>query len=339
MKVLFLIQGFSVAASRYRVLQYIPYLNSKGVETSVSLYPRTLKENFQCFNDLPQYDIIFLQRKRFNQPRLGLLRKRAKRIIYDFDDSVMYRNSKARDPISQTRRRRFVQMIKNSNFVIAGNEFLKSEVFPFNPNVEVIPTAIDQERYHLKTYPLQQDRVALGWIGDHGSIHYLEKMRPLFEKIGERYPHVDLKIVCDTFFDCERMKVIKKNWSSEEEVADLQGFDVGLMPLVDDPWSWGKCGLKIIQYQGVGLPVVCTPVGINKDLVEDGINGYWAMTPAEWEKKLSVLIENSELRERMGREGRRRVLENYTYQACAPRLLSILTRAMEKHPGGERKSD
>jgi len=339
MKVLFLIQGFSVAASRYRVLQYIPYLNSKGVDTSVSLYPRTLKENFQFFNDLPQYDIIFLQRKRFNQPRLGWLRKRAKRIIYDFDDSVMYRNSKARDPISQTRRRRFVQMIKNSNFVIAGNEFLKSEVLPFNPNVEVIPSAIDQERYHLKTYPLKQDRVTLGWIGDHGSIHYLEKMRPLFDKIGEQYPHVNLKIVCDTFFDCERMNVIKKNWSSEEEVADLQGFDVGLMPLVDDPWSWGKCGLKIIQYQGVGLPVVCTPVGINKDLVEDGINGYWAMTPAEWEKKLSMLIENSELRERMGREGRRKVLENYTYQACAPRLLSILTRAMEKHPGGERKSD
>jgi glycosyltransferase involved in cell wall biosynthesis len=298
-----------------------------------------LKENFQFFNDLPQYDIIFLQRKRINQPRLGWLRKRAKRILYDFDDSVMYRNSKARNPISQTRRRRFVQMIKNSHFVIAGNEFLKREVLPFNPNVEVIPTAIDQERYPLKTYPLQQDRVTLGWIGDHGSIHYLEKMRPLFEKLGEQYPHVDLKIVCDTFFDCERMKVIKKNWSSEEEVADLQGFDVGLMPLVDDPWSWGKCGLKIIQYQGVGLPVVCTPVGINKDLVEDGINGYWAMTPAEWEKKLSVLIEHSELRERMGREGRRRVLENYTYQACAPRLLSILTRAMEEHPGGERKSD
>ena len=339
MKVLFLIQGFSVAASRYRVLQYIPYLNSKGVETSVRLYPRTLKENFQFFNDLPQSDIIFLQRKRFNQPRLGLLRKRAKRIIYDFDDSVMYRNSKARDPISQTRRRHFVQMIKNSNFVIAGNEFLKSEVLPFNPNVEVIPSAIDQERYHLKTYPLKQDRVTLGWIGDHGSIHYLEKMRPLFDKIGEQYPHVNLKIVCDTFFDCERMNVIKKNWSSEEEVADLQGFDIGLMPLVDDPWSWGKCGLKIIQYQGVGLPVVCTPVGINMDLVEDGINGYWAMTLVEWEKKLSALIEDSELRERMGREGRRRVLENYTYQACAPRLLSILTRAMEKHPGGERKSD
>jgi glycosyltransferase involved in cell wall biosynthesis len=335
MKVLFLIQGFSVAASRYRVLQYIPYFKSKGLDATVSLYPRTLKENFQFFNNLSQYDIVFLQRKRFNQPRLGLLRRRAKRIVYDFDDSVMYRNSKVKDPISSTRRRRFVQMIKNSDFIIAGNEFLKREVLPFNPNVEVIPTAIDQERYHLRTYPVQQERVTLGWIGDHGSIHYLEKMRPIFERIGQKYSHVELKIVCDTFFGCEQMKVVKKNWNSEEEVADLQGFDIGLMPLVDDPWSWGKCGLKIIQYQGVGVPVVCTPVGINKDLVEDGVNGFYAMNPEEWEKKLSLLIEDSELREKMGREGRKRVLKSYTYQACAPRLFSILDRMVEKPSKGK----
>jgi len=330
MKVLFLIQGFTVAASRYRVLQYIPYLESKGLETTVSLYPRTLKENFQFFSDLPQFDVVFLQRKRFNQPRLGLLRKRAKRIVYDFDDSVMYRNSKAEDPISSSRRRRFIQMIKHSDFVIAGNEFLKTEALQFNPNVEVIPTAIDGERYPLRSYPVHQERVTLGWIGDHGSIHYLEKMRPIFERIGEIYPHVELKIVCDTFFDCDRMKVIKKNWSSEEEVHDLQSFDIGLMPLVDDPWSWGKCGLKIIQYQGVGVPVVCTPVGINKDLVRDGINGYWAMTQEEWEKKLFHLIENPDLREKMGREGRKRVLETYTCQVCAPRLLTILERMEQR---------
>jgi glycosyltransferase involved in cell wall biosynthesis len=330
MKVLFLIQDFSRAASRYRVLQYIPYLESKGVDATVSLYPRTLRENFQFFNNLSKYDIVFLQRKRFTQPRLRWLRKRARRVVYDFDDSVMYRNSKAKDPISSTRRKRFVQMIKNSDFVIAGNEFLKREVLPYNPNVKVIPTGIDRERYGIKTYPVQQKRVTLGWIGDHGSIHYLEKMRPIFEKVGEKYPHVELKIVCDTFFDCDRMGVVKKNWTSEEEVADLQGFDIGLMPLVDDPWSWGKCGFKIIQYQAVGVPVVCTPVGINRDLVEDGMNGFYAMTPKEWEEKLSLLIENSELREQMGREGRKRVLENYTYQASAPRLLSILDRLMEK---------
>jgi glycosyltransferase involved in cell wall biosynthesis len=155
-------------------------------------------------------------------------------------------------------------------------------------------------------------------------------MKPIFERIGEKYSNVDLKIVCDIFFDCDRMNVIKKSWSSEDEVADLQGFDIGLMPLIDDPWSWGKCGLKIIQYQGTGVPVVCTPVGVNRDLVADGVNGFYAMTPEEWEGKLSCLIENSELREQMGREGRRRVLGNYTFQVCAPRLLSILNQVAEK---------
>ena len=330
MKVLFLIQGYHVAASRYRVLQYIPYLKSEGVDATVSLYPRTLKQNIQFFKDLRKYDIVFLQRKRFHQPRLGLLRKRARRIIYDFDDAIMYRNSKAKDPFSQTRRRRFVQMIQASDFIIAGNEFLKKEVVSLNTNVEVIPTSIDEDRYHLKDYENKKERVTLGWIGDHGSIHYLEKMGPIFEKIGTRYPQCELKIVSDIFFDCEKMEVVKKQWRPEEEVSDLQSFDIGLMPLLDDPWSWGKCGLKIIQYQGVGVPVVCMAVGINRDLVEDGVNGFWATTQEEWEEKLSVLIENNALRERMGREGRRRVLERFTIQACAPRLLSILKKVSEK---------
>jgi len=331
MKVLFLIQGYSVAASRYRVLQYIPYLKSKGVEATISLYPGTLKENIRFFYILPQYDVVFLQRKRFNQPRLELLRRRAKQIVYDFDDAVMYRNSKAKDPVSQTRRRRFIQMIKASDFVIAGNEFLREEVVPFNSNVEVIPTPIDQDRYSLKDYSIQKEGVTIGWIGDHGSVHYLEKMKPLFERIGRRYPHVQLKIVCDTFFDCEYLKVVKKLWKSEEEVEDLQGFDIGVMPLVEDPWSWGKCGLKIVQYQGVGVPVVCTPVGINQDLVKDGSNGFWAMAPEEWEEKLSLLIEDARLREQMGREGRKRVLESYTVQSCAPRLFSILDRLVNQN--------
>jgi glycosyltransferase involved in cell wall biosynthesis len=222
-------------------------------------------------------------------------------------------------------------MIRASDFVIAGNEFLKNQVSPFNQNVEVIPTPLDQEKYHLKDYSIRKEKVTLGWIGDHGSIHYLEKMRPIFESIGERYPHAELKIVCDIFFNSEKINVVKKMWKSEEEVADLQSFDIGLMPLVEDPWSWGKCGLKIIQYQGVGVPVVCTPVGINRDLVEDGVNGLWARTPEEWEGRISILIEDSLLREKMGREGRRRVLEKYTVQSCAPRLFSILNRVLEKN--------
>jgi glycosyltransferase involved in cell wall biosynthesis len=329
-KVLFLIQGYEVAASRYRVLQYLPFLESRGVETTVRLYPKTLREDLTFFKSLPNYDILFLQRKRFHQPRLAFLKRRARKIVYDFDDSIMYRNSKAEDPHSPTRKRRFSQMIKACDYVIAGNEFLKSQVLPLNANVEVIPTAIDQERYGTKDYSRSKDRVTLGWIGDHGSIHYLEKMRPIFDSIGKRFPLAELKVVCDIFFDCRQIPVIKKAWKADEEVRDLQDFDIGLMPLVDDPWSWGKCGLKIIQYQGVGVPVVCSPFGVNRDLVEDGVNGFWAKTPEEWEEKLSILIENAELRKEMGQEGRKRVLEKYTIQSCGPRLLAVLDRVAGK---------
>lgn len=330
MKVLFLIQGHTIAASRYRVLQYLPYLESRGVEAKVALYPRSLRENFRFFQELPGYDLLFLQRKRFDRPRLALLRRRARKIVYDFDDAVMFRNSKTENPVSWTRRGRFARMIRASDVVIAGNEFLKKEALAYHSDVEVLPSPIDQGRYAPKDYALPKERVTIGWIGDHGSIHYLERMRPLFERLGRRHPNVELKIVCDAFFDCDGMRVVKKNWRPGEEVSDLQSFDIGVMPLMDDPWSWGKCGLKIIQYQGVGLPVVCTPVGINRDLVEDGRTGFYAATPGEWEEKLSILVEDESLRERMGQKGREKVLEQYTLQACAPRLFSILERTAGK---------
>lgn len=330
MKVLFLIQGFTVAASRYRVLQYIPYLESQGVEVAVSPYPSTLSENLRFFRTLPDYSAVFLQRKRFTGIRLALLRKRARRILYDFDDSVMFRNSMAGRPESRTRMKRFTRMVKASDFVVAGNEFLKTKVLPLNPNVEVIPTTIDLDRYPQKESRTTEGKVTLGWIGDHGSIYYLEKMKPIFEEIGKRHPQAELKIVCDNFFDCQNLHVEKRAWSSETEIGDLLSFDIGVMPLAEDPWSWGKCGLKIIQYQGVGIPVVCTPVGVNRDLVEDGVNGFWARTPEEWTEKLSILINDPLLREKMGTEGRRRVREGYVLQVCAPRLLSILKRTVEE---------
>jgi glycosyltransferase involved in cell wall biosynthesis len=330
MKVLFLIQGWKVAASRYRVLQYIPYITSRGIEAKVHLYPRTFKETLQFFNDLSHYHIVFLQRKRFKQPLLGLLRKKAKRVIYDFDDAVMYKNSTAPSPYSRTRQKRFARIIKAADYVIAGNNFLRDQAAKFTERVTVIPTSIDRERYHAKNYQDRKDNVTVGWIGDHGSIHYLANIRSVFEELGKKYPYLELKIICDTFFDCDNIPVIKKEWNQEEEVNDLMSLDIGVMPLLDDPWSRGKCGLKILQYYGVGVPVVCTPVGVNRDVVEDGENGFWAMTHEEWIEKLSILIEDPTLRQKMGLSGRELVRTSYSLQGCAPRFYRVLADVAQK---------
>jgi len=324
MKVLFLIQGEQVAASRYRVLQFIPYLNAEGIETEVSAYPGTPPELVRFLSGLPRYDCLFLQRKRFSGPLLALVRRRARKIVFDFDDSIMYRNSKAGSPHSKTRMKRFADMVKASDFIIAGNRFLMEQTRTFTDRVTVIPTAIDADRYIPKDYARKKERVTIGWIGDHGSIHYMEKMKPLFEELGKRHPEAELSIVCDVFIDCDSIPVIKKIWSQQTEIADLQDMDIGLMPLVNDLWSEGKCGLKILQYFGVAVPAVCTPVGVNKDVVADGISGFYARSPEEWLEKLSALITNPSLRKEMGLKGRQTVLEDYTVQACAPKLVKIL---------------
>jgi glycosyltransferase involved in cell wall biosynthesis len=323
-KALFLIQGFEVAASRYRVLQYLPYLESQGIKPTVSLYPSGISRLRRFFRELPNYEILFLQRKRFQQPLLGFLRRKARRIVFDFDDAIMYHNSKAASPRSRTREKRFADIVGIADYVIAGNSFLKEQAERVTDRVSVIPTAIDMTRCVPKDHTAKKDVVSIGWIGDHGSIHYLERMRPVFEELGQKYPRIQLEIICDTFFDCDHIKVVKKMWSSANEIDDLRNLDIGVMPLLDDPWSWGKCGLKILQYYGVAVPAVCTPVGVNRDVVQDGVNGFWAMTHEEWVRKLSLLIEDAELRKVMGARGQELIMNSFSLQACAPKLAQIL---------------
>jgi glycosyltransferase involved in cell wall biosynthesis len=119
------------------------------------------------------------------------------------------------------------------------------------------------------------------------------------------------------------MVVEKKFWNEKDEVEDIKSFDIGLMPLLDDPWSHGKCGLKILQCLAVGIPVVCSPAGINKEIVEDSVHGFLANTPEEWIEKLEILINDNNLRKRMGTEGRKKVIKHYSLDANTPRMLKV----------------
>jgi glycosyltransferase involved in cell wall biosynthesis len=328
MKMLAMIQGKEIAASRYRILQYLPYLRENGIDTDVMEFPGTIKEYAGLYLKLDRYDCIFVQRKRFHFPFLGLLRRRAKKMVYDLDDAVMYKNSLASSPYSRTRQRRFEKMAGACDAIIAGNSFLMEQSLPYNPNVVLIPTSIETERYSLKDYSRHKDIVTIGWIGDHGSIHYLKEMVDVFDEVAQLHPgKVELKIICDVFFDCRIMPVRKVMWSSETEVDELKDCDIGIMPLKDDPWSWGKCGLKILQYFGVGIPAICTPVGVNRDVVKNGESGYWASNNSEWIDMLSRLIDNSGQRETFGIAGRKTLQTGYSVEANSPLILKVVKGA------------
>ena len=326
MKVAFLIHSLEVSSCRYRVLQYLPYLKKQGVNLSIHFYKRKWLDKLKFYNSLGEYDILYVHRKLFLPVEFWYIRRKAKKIIYDFDDALMYRSSGSKSPYSFSRRVRFAYMMKRVDFVIAGNQFLKSEVLAYHPNVEVIPTSIDLSRYSLKGDFHQGGPITIGWLGSSSTLKYLKSLLPTFEKLYQEYPYFQIKMVCDQFLESDHVPMINKRWALEEEESDLKSFDIGIMPLSNDLWSKGKCGLKILQYQSMGVPVVCTPVGINRDIVEDGVNGFWAKNEGEWEERLLKLIKEEGLRKEMGMKGRKTVEKVYSFEVNAPRILNVITK-------------
>lgn len=188
----------------------------------------------------------------------------------------MYRSSSSTNPVSRSRRIKFAFMMKRVDLAVMGDQFLKSEVLHYHPRVVVIPTSIELSGDRIKESYQPRSPLTIGWLGTSSTLRYLKIRMPALENLYRAYPHFQLQIVCDQFLRSARLPVIKKRWSSGEEQSDLKSFDIGVMPLSDDLWSRGKCRLKIVQYFRVGLPVVCTPVGVNSDIIRDGENGFWA---------------------------------------------------------------
>jgi glycosyltransferase involved in cell wall biosynthesis len=212
-----------------------------------------------------------------------------------------------------------------------GNRFLKEEVLKVNRKKEVrlIPTCIDTGLYPKKKKVSDSREFILGWIGTKGNLKYLKQLEPVFKAIGRRFSHVRLKIVSNDSIDSSSLPVIKKTWRLEDENEDLISFDVGLMPLGDDLWSRGKCGLKIIQYLSVGVPAVCTPVGINRDIVKDGQNGFWASSTEDWVGRLTQLIKDPDLRRNMGCHGMDTVEKEYSLTVTSEKFLGVLKNLMQ----------
>jgi len=225
-------------------------------------------------------------------------------------------------------------MVKGSDVVTVGNQFLKNQVLRVDrqKKVFVLPTCIDTSLYPQKKKISNRREIILGWIGTKGNLRYLKKLEPVFETLGQRFPQVKLKIVSNDSYDSPHLPVINKLWKLEDENEDLVSFDIGLMPLNDDLWSKGKCGLKIVQYLSVGIPVVCTPVGINSDIVKDGGNGFWATEHQEWVDRLSNLIQNPDLRLQMGLKGIETVEREYSLTVTAEKFLGVLHTLLANKP-------
>ncbi|MCC7104100.1 MAG: glycosyltransferase family 4 protein [Chloroflexi bacterium] len=352
-------------SNRLRVESYFPYLRKHGVKVRkrpfMSSYfyrmryrPGAVPQKAVSFamsaiNRLldvrraGQADVILVHREAF--PVGGPFVERAMArmgvpIVFDFDDAI-WLHSSGENPFVKFLKHpeKTASIIQLSSAVIAGNENLKAYASQYNDTIVVIPTPVDTAHFAPKPRKTDLDRVIVGWIGSNTTAPYLKMVEPALAEITRRYPHVEMRIVGGSVTPEGVARVSLRRWGLESELRDLHGFDIGIMPMPDTDWTRGKCGFKALLYMSVGVPSLCSPVGITTDIIRDGRNGFLASTTDEWIERLSLLVENPSLRREVGLAGRATVEEKYSVNAHAPRLLEVLEQAAGRRAGAQESAE
>jgi glycosyltransferase involved in cell wall biosynthesis len=337
-------------SQRYRFEQYFQFLEENGISCHLSYlineqddkilykkgyYPAKLKIFLKSWQrrlvDIRQaahYDYIYIQREAFMTGTTYFERKLATLkapLIFDFDDAIWLEDESHHHGLLNRLKNpgKTAKIIALADMVVAGNKYLAEYAGSFNNNVRVIPTTIDTEVYQ----PAGQRtgaKIVIGWTGSFSTIKHFEQIIPVLLKIKDKYQDkVSFKVIGDATYVHKALAIEGIKWQPATEVEDLQSFDIGLMPLPDNDWTRGKCGAKGLQYMGLGIPTIMSPVGVNTEIIEDGVNGFLANKDEEWIGKLEKLIESRELREQLGAAGRKTVVERYSVQANKRKYLEL----------------
>lgn len=335
------------ASTRLRFLQYLPYLHASGIEVTVvpllddayltALYSgegrslRQLTGAYLCrLVDLiaaRPYDLLWIEKELFPwwpavfERLLGVF---GKRYVVDYDDAVFHQYD--RHPSKYVRSamgRKIDAVMKRAVLVVAGNDYLAARARAAGaPRVEVLPTVVDLDRYPAPVPPTNGPTFRVGWVGTPMTASYLELVRGPLASL--RALGADIVAVGAPPNPLPQIEVDVRPWTEHSEVSEIQRFDVGIMPLPDEPWERGKCGYKLIQYMACSRPVIASPVGANLDIVQHGVNGFLARTDSEWRLALEALSADRQLCARMGAAGRRSVEQRYCLAVGAPRMRELL---------------
>ena len=333
MRLIALVESPNHVCCRYRLAAFQPWLRQAGHELELELmpFPRSWYSWFTLPGQLRGADAVILQRRLLPHWQLAILRRAARKLIYDLDDALFLRDSYHPRGLESARlRRRFENIAAKADLIVAGNRYLADEaILAGAKHAHVVPTCVDPERYFLAKHNRFGQRAQLVWVGSASTLQGLAAIRPVLEQIGQSVPDVSLKLICDRFLALHHMTVVNCPWDEVHEPAALASADIGISWLPDDRWSRGKCGLKVLQYMASGLPVVANPVGVQSDLVRPGETGFLAETSKQWVEAVGRLARDPNLRMRMGEAGRRRVEAEFSVAVGARKWLDLLDEPRE----------
>lgn len=336
---------------RFRIEQYVDFLRENGVtlEFSYLLEPnddkifyapgnffkklsivlRSWKKRKQDVRRATNFDAVLIIRESiFIGPAIfeKRLKKRGVKIIYDFDDAIWKLD------VSKSNRwfgflkfpAKTASIIRLADVVMAGNQYLADFASRYNKNVHIVPTTVDTDQFSPAENHTQGP-VVIGWSGSLTTIKHFDLALPVLRKIREKYRQgVRFKVIGHHAFRNEELDITGIAWTKTSEVPELREIHIGIMPLPDDEWAKGKCGLKGLVYMSLGIPTVMSPVGVNSEIIRHGQNGFLPKTEEEWLEVLSQLIENPALRQSIGVAGRKTAVERYSVLSQREHYLKIL---------------
>lgn len=342
------------AGCRFRVLQYVPALERAGFAVTVAPFfdaaffdlvyrPRHYAQKFRAFvrqsierlrllTTRDHYDAFFVYREAYPfGPALfeALLSRSAGRpLIYDFDDAIFLSNSSDANQFASALKypQKVASIIRRSTLVLAGNEYLAGYARGHNANVAVLPTCVDTTVFTPRSAPAPAGATpVVGWIGTPSTARYLKSLAEPLKRLAATNSFVLRSSGTGEPVRVEGVTAVVERWSVDREVELFNTCDIGVYPLPDDEWARGKCGFKAIQFMACGVPVVAAAVGVNREIIRDGVNGFLASSDDEWTAKLQRLIADADLRRRIGEAGRQTIAERYSLAVNAPRLASLLS--------------
>lgn len=318
-------QTWEVLYRRGHVIQKVAGL-SYGYLKRFFLLPAILK-----------YEFIFIHREAapFGPPLFEWIVAKMfrKKIIYDFDDAIWLTDKSRESVLERTLRFRnkVASICKWSYKVSCGNSYLVDYAKQFNKNVFFNPTTIDTINYHnpqlfektkLKTQ-LGLSGIVVGWTGSNSTLKYLENLQSVLQRFENTDTKIYFLVIADRPPTLNFNNLIYKKWTAATEISDLLLADIGIMPLPDDEWTKGKCGFKILQYMALSIPSVASAVGVNSQIVQQGINGYLCSTEDDWVTQLTTLINDATLRQRIGEKGRNTVIQHYSTASNSENFLRL----------------
>ena len=338
-------------SQRYRFEQYLNFFRSNGIDWELSeIISETddiifyssgnylkkafilLKSIFIRFRDLiraKKFDLIFIQREATLLGSSFFEKQfyKKNKVIFDFDDSIWLL-----DTSPENKKFEFLKNpnktkinIQHAHIVIAGNSYLARYAEQFNKNIYIIPTTIDNGFHKPKPELRNKEKIVIGWSGSISTIKHFESSIPLLKKLLNKYPNkIEIHVLGQSIYSHPEIEVVSKAWHSASEVDNINCFDIGIMQLPNDEWSKGKCGLKALSYMACGVPTVVSPVGVNEEIIQHGINGFLATTDEDWIDSLSKLIENKELRLQIGLAGLNTVVDKYSVNAHKHKYLELI---------------